>query len=317
MIASLPVNSGEQSIQLEFIESTPTPEKIAKEILKDQSEKQQPVVDEIEKSTAIEKREIVEPIDTVVKDESKIIEENAPTPIEEKLPKKEKPLTEEITPQMTVAENSKVKITTQDQQASSQLNAGVDDSLLKAELFSQEFNLPTQTYDTSPEAIELLADAPASKVKKQPATLPRKTVSSTNSNTEPKIKTVLKSPTPTPIRKAKAVEPAKTANKAVVKKQLSKNKPEGVLQEAIVVSGKIPAYPKTAILRGQQGRVVVKLTITMQGKAKDPQIITSSGHSTLDNAVLDFVKRELFMPAHKGVEKITSEQIFAFRFEIK
>jgi len=107
--------------------------------------------------------------------------------------------------------------------------------------------------------------------------------------------------------------------KVVFKKQPSTSSSvenQGVLQEAIVVSGNKPIYPKTAILRNQQGRVVVEITVTTKGKAKNPKIITSSGYSLLDNAILDFIQKELFMPAHKGDEKITTKQVFSFRFEL-
>ena len=112
--------------------------------------------------------------------------------------------------------------------------------------------------------------------------------------------------------------------KAVVKKTPPENsssptsstKNQGVLQEAIVVSGRKPDYPQRAILRNQQGRVVVKLTVTTKGQPKNPKILTSSGHSLLDNAVLEFIHQELFMPALQGEDKVISEQLFAFRFEL-
>jgi len=114
------------------------------------------------------------------------------------------------------------------------------------------------------------------------------------------------------------------AKKAVVKKYPSEHSPsptsstknQGVLQEAIVVSGRKPVYPQRAILRDQQGRVVVKLTVTEKGLPKNPKIQTSSGHSLLDNAVLAFIHQELFMPALQGEDKVISEQLFAFRFEL-
>ena len=123
-----------------------------------------------------------------------------------------------------------------------------------------------------------------------------------------------------PVKGTEKDAPAKPKN--VFKKQPtaskeSTDKVQEGLQEAVVVSGNTPVYPKTAILRNQEGRVVVKLTVTMKGKAKNPEIITSSGHPLLDNAILDFVQKELFMPAHKGEEKIATEQVFSFRFELK
>ncbi|PKH04190.1 hypothetical protein CXF72_02245 [Psychromonas sp. MB-3u-54] len=112
--------------------------------------------------------------------------------------------------------------------------------------------------------------------------------------------------------------------KAVVKKSPPENSPspisstenQGVLQEAIVVSGRKPVYPQRAILRNQQGRVVVKLIVTKKGRPKNPKILTSSGFSLLDDAVLAFINQELFMPALQGEDKVISEQLFAFRFEL-
>ncbi|ABM05033.1 outer membrane transport energization protein TonB [Psychromonas ingrahamii 37] len=114
------------------------------------------------------------------------------------------------------------------------------------------------------------------------------------------------------------------AKKAVIKKSPSENssslasstKNQGVLQEAIVVSGRKPVYPQRAILRNQQGRVVIKLTITKKGLPKNPKILTSSGFPLLDDAVLAFVDQELFMPALQGEDQVMSEQLFAFRFEL-
>ncbi|MFT5558960.1 MAG: protein TonB, partial [Sphingobacteriales bacterium] len=49
---------------------------------------------------------------------------------------------------------------------------------------------------------------------------------------------------------------------------------------------------------------------------KNPKILTSSGFSLLDDAVLAFINQELFMPALQGEDKVISEQFFAFRFEL-
>lgn len=126
----------------------------------------------------------------------------------------------------------------------------------------------------------------------------------------------------------KEVSPLPKASSSTAKKRVVKKHPEnsssaassmqnqGVLQEAIVVSGRKPVYPQRAILRNQQGRVVVRLTVTKKGLPKNPKIQTSSGFSILDNAVLVFINQELFMPALQGEDKVISEQLFAFRFEL-
>lgn len=92
---------------------------------------------------------------------------------------------------------------------------------------------------------------------------------------------------------------------------------QGVLQDAIVVSGQKPTYPRRAILRNQQGRVVVKMTVMSNGEAKDAEIVTSSGFSVLDKEVLAFINAERFIPALRGVVKVTSEQQFSFRFQLQ
>jgi len=91
---------------------------------------------------------------------------------------------------------------------------------------------------------------------------------------------------------------------------------EQTLQEAIAVSGNEPNYPKQAKTKKQQGMVTVKFTVTMQGKTKNAQIIKSSSHTKLDASVLEFIKKERFMPALKGIEKVTSEQQFSFKFAL-
>lgn len=89
------------------------------------------------------------------------------------------------------------------------------------------------------------------------------------------------------------------------------------LPEAIAISGNKPHYPQKAKVKKQQGIVTVKFTVNMQGKTKNAQIISSSGHSTLDNVMLEFIKKERFMPALKGIEKVTSEQQFSYTFLLK
>lgn len=91
---------------------------------------------------------------------------------------------------------------------------------------------------------------------------------------------------------------------------------QGVLQDAVVISGNIPTYPNRAVLRMQQGRVVVKMLVMDSGKTKRAEIVKSSGYSILDEEVLAFISRELFLPALRGTDKITAEQLFSFRFEL-
>lgn len=276
----LPVSSGEQAIELQYIEITePTPSSQSEPENK-HLEKKEPKIKKIQKSE-------------VTKTENKI-EKEISKKVEKKAPIKE----------ITSDKRSEIQIAKQTIQDSSSKKNVISESMIKAELFAEEFNLSASTYDISAESIELTPLAPqvARRIQNGPQIIAR-----------PKVKKI---PQIKKISKAK-----ERTNKAVFKKQpvadTSKTQDQGTLQEAIVITGNTPTYPQTAILRNQQGRVVVKLTVTISGRAKDPEIITSSGYKTLDNAILDFVKKELFMPAHKGEEKITSDQVFSFRFELK
>lgn len=122
--------------------------------------------------------------------------------------------------------------------------------------------------------------------------------------------------TPVEPQAEKKNEKPKRAFKKHVKPMQAAND-EKNLQEAIAVSGNKPRYPEKAKAEKQQGQVAVKFTVNMQGKSKNPEIVRSSGHKILDNAVLEFIATERFMPALKGIEKVTSEQQFYFKYELK
>lgn len=48
-----------------------------------------------------------------------------------------------------------------------------------------------------------------------------------------------------------------------------------------------PRYPKIAILKGWEGETVVKVSVNAAGKVEHIEVIQSSGHAVLDNAVLE------------------------------
>lgn len=272
------MNSGEQSIQLKLITAEAAEEPVAEEEVVTHSE---PVKDK----ESIKEEQTAELKEPVTKD--KMVTDTEPEKAETKIIE----TAETATVINSIANHSEIKI--------AQENSAREDAMLKGELFDEPFNLNLPAPPGSYKATRYADD---------------KIIASTaavNSTGKKQSKKLLK-PTVTENK-----EKTNTKTKRVFKKENSSAKEQGVLQEAIVVSGNKPTYPQRAILRNQHGRVVVKLTVTMQGKTKNPQITRSSGFPILDNAVLDFVKNELFMPAHKGVEKITTEQLFSFRFELK
>ncbi len=173
-------------------------------------------------------------------------------------------------------------------------------ALLKGELYEQDFHL----------------NLPAPPIKKRPAKKKTTVVTTSLSSQLLKQKKIVISKPQNSTASTNETTKPKRSFKKQVKPTLTAVKNELGLQEAIAVSGNKPHYPKKAKANKQQGIVTIKFTVTMQGKSKRPKIIRSSGHKTLDNAVLEFIKKEHFMPALKGIEKVTSEQLFSFKFEL-
>jgi len=129
-----------------------------------------------------------------------------------------------------------------------------------------------------------------------------------------------------PARKKQPQKAATTATKKVTKsvkrakptrsfKSNSATTTQQGLQNAIAVSGNTPAYPQHAKKDKLQGTVTAKFTVNMQGKTKNPHIVISSGHQILDDALLEFIHQERFMPALQGVEKVTSEQQLSSQYK--
>ena len=236
IIKPLPLNSGEQTIQLSFV-SQPAPEPEAEP---EQESRPAPEAQAESSNTALSESEV-------------------------KL--RREALQEEL-----------ARVSTQ------------STATLKAALFDEQLQAPKEPVN-EPQAMP--------KVKKIRKLTTQEQVKADDSKAAATDKEVIK--------KQPQTEPSSTEHSALN---------QGVLQQAIVVSGRKPVYPQRAILRNQQGRVVVKLTVTSLGKPKNPSILNSSGYNILDEAVLEFINRELFMPALQGQERVTSEQLFAFRFEL-
>ena len=265
VITPLPLNSGQQSVQVQFINERQAPSgKSASELKK---EKIKPA------ANVAAKKEQIKATDEIQKKQNN-----------------------QHTAMLAAHSKNSAEITaaTHKLQKSIRETTAKHDAQLKAELFSEQLQQDAGVTENSPK-------------------LPQ--------NKKPKLAAMPKKmKKPAPVVDDEREQPHKK-NKRIFKKKpaaaVSAVKNSGVLQEALVVSGNIPTYPKRAILRNQQGRVVVQLTVDISGTAHNPKIITSSGHTILDTAVLDFIARERFMPAHRGTEKVSSQQIFVFRFELK
>ena len=65
-----------------------------------------------------------------------------------------------------------------------------------------------------------------------------------------------------------------------------------------------PNYPDSARREGKEGRVLLRVLVDEEGKAKAIEINTSSGHDLLDRAATEAIKKWRFVPARAGGKPI-------------
>jgi len=60
-----------------------------------------------------------------------------------------------------------------------------------------------------------------------------------------------------------------------------------------------PEYPTEAKKNHLEGRVSLKLTISVEGKVSDAEVVGSSGYAILDEAAMNTVRKWRFIPARE------------------
>lgn len=78
-----------------------------------------------------------------------------------------------------------------------------------------------------------------------------------------------------------------------------------------------PQYPVEALSEGRQGKVVVKVFISAQGKVESTQILESSGSPVLDKAAELAASSSQFNPAERDRQPISAEATATYRFELR
>jgi periplasmic protein TonB len=91
-----------------------------------------------------------------------------------------------------------------------------------------------------------------------------------------------------------APAPKTTANRVVkAKPDVSRNPP--------------PRYPESARRAKQEGRVMVRASVSAEGRVQSVRIQRSSGHAVLDRAALDAVRKWRFVPQQVNGQSQASE----------
>ncbi len=87
--------------------------------------------------------------------------------------------------------------------------------------------------------------------------------------------------------------------------------------DAAYLSNPRPAYPLAARRRGDQGTVLVRVSVTAEGLAASVSLEKSSGHSALDDAALTAVQSWRFVPARQGTQAIAAPYVVPIVFKVE
>ena len=78
-----------------------------------------------------------------------------------------------------------------------------------------------------------------------------------------------------------------------------------------------PAYPSLSRRMNEQGRVVLRVLVSVAGRAEDVQVRSSSGSVRLDDAARDAVRRWKFVPAKRGTEPVAAWVLIPISFRLE
>jgi protein TonB len=81
-------------------------------------------------------------------------------------------------------------------------------------------------------------------------------------------------------------------------------------------SDRPPVYPEVARRRGQQGRVVLEVSVSAAGMPVSVRVVQSSGYASLDTAAQTAVERWRFVPATRGGAAVSAVAEVPVRFRL-
>jgi protein TonB len=77
-----------------------------------------------------------------------------------------------------------------------------------------------------------------------------------------------------------------------------------------------PEYPRLAKSRGWQGKVLLRVQVTADGRSASVQVQQSSGHKQLDEAAVEAVENWTFLPAKRGATPVASTVTVPIQFKL-
>lgn len=89
------------------------------------------------------------------------------------------------------------------------------------------------------------------------------------------------------------------------------------LIKAKPISQPVAFYPESAKLAGQEGRVLVKAYIDIEGNVTETEVLRSTGFRELDQAAEETVMKMKFEPAHRGNIPEESDVVIPIQFSLR
>lgn len=111
--------------------------------------------------------------------------------------------------------------------------------------------------------------------------------------------------------------PVDTAPVAQVTPPDASSAPIGSLQELKAKSRVEPVYPAASRRAGEEGSVMLRVFVDAGGRPQQVLVDRSSGHTRLDDAAVNAVKRWRFQPASAGSGPIGSWSRVAITFRLQ
>lgn len=121
------------------------------------------------------------------------------------------------------------------------------------------------------------------------------------------------------------VQESKAANiveaaKSVAKEEPKQPEPEPQIEPprfgVAYLNNPAPNYPNLSKRMGEEGRVLLRVLVSENGKAESVELEKSSGYERLDNAAIDVVKKWSFIPAKKGKEVLSAYVLVPVKFTL-
>lgn len=87
--------------------------------------------------------------------------------------------------------------------------------------------------------------------------------------------------------------------------------------DVAALSNPKPEYPMTSRMRGEEGTVLLEMSVTAAGTVSSVRVLKSSGYPRLDRAALEAVRSWRFIPAYIGDRPVESVVRQAITFDLE